>query len=79
MTPQDALVLARAARHVFAAKGKKLVHFDMQRDPPTDPVLLQHLIGPSGYLRAPATRVGDRLFVGFSAETFLPSLFEPLK
>jgi arsenate reductase-like glutaredoxin family protein len=74
--PQEALALARAHRLVFAARGKKLVRFEMRRDPPPDDLLLAHLIGPSGCLRAPTTRVKDRMFVGFDPGAYLASLFD---
>jgi len=74
--PAAALALARAHRLVCVAKGKRLMRFDMRRDAPGDETLLKHLIGPSGYLRAPCARVKDRLFVGFQPESYLPCLFE---
>ena len=75
-TPAEAVRLAKSMRHVFVAKGKKVVHFDMHQAPPADDELKKHLIGPSGNLRAPAVRVGDRLFVGFSADEFAHRMWE---
>jgi hypothetical protein len=74
-SPAEAVKLAHSVRHVFVAKGKSLVHFDMQNDPPADAELKKHLIGPSGNLRAPTARAGDRLFVGFHPEEYAASLF----
>ena len=34
--PKDAIRLARDASTVLVARGKKLVRFDMKRDPPAD-------------------------------------------
>lgn len=68
--PEDALALARAAAHVYVAKGKKVIHFDMAADAPTDEALLAHLIGRSGFLRAPTVRQGDRVIVGYNAEMY---------
>ena len=59
---------------MFIAKGKKLVSFDMTKSPPGDEELLKHLLGPSGNLRAPAIRRGDRLFVGFQPDEFAAQL-----
>src|SRR5690349_11366125 len=73
--PAAALRLARSVRHLFVARGKKLVQFDMQANPPADAELKQHLIGPSGNLRAPTVRVGDRLFVGFNPDEFAERLW----
>ncbi len=66
--PEDALELARQVNELWVAKGKKVLHFDMKKDPPSDEELLKHLLGPSGKLRAPAIRRGKKLFVGFSEE-----------
>ncbi len=66
----DALALARRSAHVYVAKGKKTVHFDMAADAPTDDQLLGHLLGRSGFLRAPALREGDRFIVGFNATMY---------
>jgi arsenate reductase-like glutaredoxin family protein len=66
----EALALARSADRVIAAKGKKIVTFDMKRDPPDEATLLSHLLGPTGNLRAPTARRGKTLLVGFSEEAY---------
>lgn len=68
--PKEALALARSAVKVIAAKGKKIVSFDMKKDPPDDDTLLAHLLGPSGNLRAPTLRKGNTLLVGFDEQTY---------
>jgi len=75
MSPADAVKLARSVRHLYVAKGKKVVHFDMQADPPADADLKKLLIGPSGNLRAPTARAGDRMFVGFNPDEFANGLW----
>src|SRR5262249_55028430 len=50
ISPAEAVKLAHSVRHVFVAKGKKVFHFDMGNDPPSDAELKKHLIGPSGNL-----------------------------
>ncbi len=67
--PEDGLRLARESSHVYVAKGKKVVHFVMA-DGPADEDLLKHLIGRSGFLRAPAVRTGDRFIVGYNAQMY---------
>jgi arsenate reductase-like glutaredoxin family protein len=52
------------------AKGKKVVTFDMKREPPDDETLAAHLLGPTGNLRAPTIRKGSTLLVGFSEEAY---------
>jgi len=69
--PADALKLARQAAEIYVAKGKKVVHFDLQREPPSDAELLALILGPSGNLRAPTIRAGTLLLVGFE-----PTMFE---
>ena len=68
--PAEAIKLARAASDIYVAKGKKVVHFDVARDRPSDDELLKYLLGPSGNLRAPTMRAGKTLLVGFAPEVF---------
>jgi hypothetical protein len=51
-------------------RGKKVVTFDMKRDPPDDETLLAHILGPTGNLKAPTLRKGSTLLVGFSEEAY---------
>ena len=67
---KEALALARGASRVVAAKGRKIVVFDLKRDPPDDAALLAVLLGPTGNLRAPALCIGATLIVGFDEETY---------
>jgi arsenate reductase-like glutaredoxin family protein len=66
----EALALAKTVKKIVAAKGKKIVTFDMLSDPPDDETLLAHLLGPSGNLRAPTLRKGQTLVVGFTDEAY---------
>ena len=66
----EALALARSVEKLVVGKGKKVVAFDMKRDPPDDKMLLAHLLGPTGNLRAPTLRRGQTLLVGFSADAY---------
>jgi arsenate reductase-like glutaredoxin family protein len=67
---EAALELAKEAHRVVVAKGKKVVVFDMDKDPPDEESLLGHLLGPTGNLRAPTLRRGKTLLVGFSEEAY---------
>jgi arsenate reductase-like glutaredoxin family protein len=67
---KEALALARSAKQVIVARGKKVVTFDMENDPPDDETLLAHLLGPTGNLRAPTLRKGETLLVGFSEAAY---------
>lgn len=60
--------MVRAAKEVFVAKGKKLVHFDMSNA--AEEEVLSVVLGPTGNLRAPTFRKGTTLVVGFSEEAY---------
>jgi arsenate reductase-like glutaredoxin family protein len=70
MGPPDALALARKMDRVVAMRGKRVVTFSLKDDRPDDEALLAALIGPSGYLRAPAAVVGRTLIVGFNEDEY---------
>ncbi|MSQ94802.1 MAG: hypothetical protein EXR98_09640 [Gemmataceae bacterium] len=73
----EALALAKSARVIRVARGKKLVTFDMKKDAPDDATLLAHLLGPTGNLRAPTIKKGKTLYVGFNEEAY-QALVRPL-
>lgn len=62
-----ALKLAREAREVWVARGKKSLRLPSSA---ADDELLTNILGPSGKLRAPALRVGDTLVIGFLPELY---------
>jgi arsenate reductase-like glutaredoxin family protein len=62
------LALLEGMDELFVAQGKKVLHFDLQTERPTDDELLELLLGRSGKLRAPALRRGARLIVGYNQE-----------
>ena len=66
----EALALAKAAAKIIVVKGKKHVVFDLKNEMPADGILIGHLLGPTGNLRAPTIRVGTTLFVGFNEEAY---------
>ncbi len=70
----DAIKLAGAASRVICAKGRSVVEFDMNSDPPSQADLLKHMLGPIGNLRAPTIRVGKTVLVGFDEETYRSAL-----
>ena len=53
---------------VHAAKGKKVVHFDLRKAKLDD--VLAVVLGPTGNLRAPTFRKGKTLVVGFDEATY---------
>lgn len=66
----EALALARQARRLIAAKGKKITTVDLHTAPPADDVLAGLLLGPTGNLRAPTMRVGQTILVGYNEQAF---------
>jgi arsenate reductase-like glutaredoxin family protein len=65
----EALTLARQAKQVCVAKGKKWLKYDAS-DGATDDELCSVILGRSGTLRAPAMRVGEIFVVGFHPEGY---------
>ena len=62
--------MVKKVNEVYAAKGKKVVYFDLKKDKPGDEELAKVLLGPTGNLRAPTLRKGKTLVVGFNEETY---------
>lgn len=70
LTKKDMLSLVGEVNEIYAAKGKKVVHFDLRRDKPDTAELAKALLGPTGNLRAPTLRRGKTLLVGFDEELY---------
>ena len=62
--------LFAGASRVVVAKGKKVLDFDLKKDPPDPAELEKVALGPTGNLRAPAARVGKTWLIGFHAEAY---------
>ena len=62
------MAVLEGVKDLYVAKGKKSVHFELDKERPSDEELLGHLLGRSGKLRAPSVRTGTTLVVGFNAE-----------
>lgn len=63
----DAKRLAKAAKTIHIAKGKKLDTFDggsAKKD------IVEKMLGATGNLRAPTIRVGTTLLVGFNEDVY---------
>ena len=72
---EDALQLLEGISDLYIAKGKQILHFDIEAERPSDSELLALLLGRSGKLRAPAIRQGSRFVVGCNQE-ILPATLE---
>ena len=62
--------LLKTVSEVYAAKGKKVVHFNLKKEKPSAADLKEVILGPTGNLRAPTLRVGKKLIVGFNEEIY---------
>jgi arsenate reductase-like glutaredoxin family protein len=68
--PSEALALLKGIDRMLAVKGKKIEVFDLKYDRPKDDELLEKMIGPTGNLRAPTSRIGKTLVVGYNEEAY---------
>jgi hypothetical protein len=55
---------------VVVAKGKKVLTFDLKKDPPSPADLAAVVLGPTGNLRAPAARTGKTWTIGFNEDAY---------
>jgi arsenate reductase-like glutaredoxin family protein len=70
----EALAMARQARRLIAAKGKKVTTLDLAKDRPSEETLASLMLGPTGNLRAPTLRVGQTLLIGYNEDCYLSAL-----
>ena len=67
---RETVSILRGTNRVVAMKGKKVVDYDLKKEPPVEKELLSNIMGPTGNLRAPALRIGKTLVVGFNEDTW---------
>ena len=67
---RDTVAILRGTTKVVAMKGKKVVRYDLKKEPPPEKELMANIMGPTGNLRAPALRIGKTLVVGFEEATW---------
>ena len=67
---KDLMRVLGDATRVVVAKGKKVIEFDLQGDPPKLSELVKACLGPSGNLRAPAIRKGKTWMIGFNPDSY---------
>lgn len=72
MGATEALKLARSVDAVVSTKGGKIVQLEPKKA--SDEDLLAALLGPTGNLRAPAVRTGNKLLVGFDEKIYKEAL-----
>ncbi len=59
---------------MIVAKGKKVITFDMKKEPPDEKSLLAAMLGPTGNLRAPMIRKGKTVLVGFNDDVYADAI-----
>jgi len=67
---RDALGVTAGVSRVVVAKGQRVTSFEMTKARPDDQTLLEHLLAPTGNLRAPAIRKGKTMVVGYHEAVF---------
>ena len=70
MQKEDALALARSATTLYSARGKKVAELDLSSGQANEEEILALMLGPTGNLRAPVLREGNKLIVGFNEELY---------
>ncbi len=58
----------KEAKTITIAKGKKVSSWDPKVD--DRELILKHVMGPSGNLRAPTFHVADKIIIGFNPELY---------
>jgi arsenate reductase-like glutaredoxin family protein len=71
---EEALGLLERVDELWVAKGRKVLRFDLRKGRPPDDELLGLMLGRSGKLRAPTSRVGRRLLVGYNEDLLREAL-----
>jgi len=66
------VALAKKARAIIVAKGKKVDEFKVTGTPGDE--VVDAMLGPTGNLRAPTIVVGSTLVVGFSEDVYTKAL-----
>lgn len=68
MSASDALKLAKSVDVVVSTKNGKVVHLEPKKE--SEDKILSALLGPTGNLRAPVVKSGNKLLVGFDEKTY---------
>lgn len=68
LSRDDAFELAKKAKVLYVAKGKKLSEFKPGGKPSDE--MIDAMLGPTGNLRAPCIVSGSTLIVGFNEELY---------
>jgi arsenate reductase-like glutaredoxin family protein len=69
-TASDLTNVIGNATTVYAARGKRVVTIDLEKEELTSKFVRKSLLGPTGNLRAPAILSGNRFVVGFNEELY---------
>jgi len=70
----QAIDMLKGASTLIASRGKSVVKLDLKKQKPDRDLLLKHLLGPHGTLRAPLVRKGGTVLVGFNEDAYIEAL-----
>ena len=68
--PDEAKSIAKAARRIVVAKGKKTDEFKFSPSDSKRDAVVPLMLGPTGNLRSPCIRMGQTVLVGFNEDVF---------
>ncbi len=68
MGAEEALKLARSVEVVVSTKNGRVLHLESKTT--SEDALLAALLGPTGNLRAPTIKAGDKLLVGYDEKAY---------
>ena len=71
---KDVQKLIQTARHLYAVRGKKSIHFDLKKEKPDKESISSAILGRTGNLRAPTIITGKKIIVGFNRDIYLEVL-----
>lgn len=66
----EAAQLLEGMTRLIVAKGKKVLEWDLTKQPPTAEEIRKNVLGPSGNLRAPTAVRGKTVLVGFNDDVY---------
>ncbi len=67
---EKALGLAKGASEVVVAKGQRITTLVSGKERAGDDTILEHMLGPTGNLRAPTIVRGKKILVGFNEDLY---------
>lgn len=67
---EKGLELAKGASELVVAKGQRITTLVSAKERADDDLVFEHMLGPTGNLRAPTIVVGKTVLVGFNEDLY---------